>query len=231
MDHNYGYNAVQWCFGDMRNKFAWSKHGGGKLLTDADVNELLDLVVKWQNLTEKVLRDVLLPAIPGLDPNVIPYLHKARGDPLLPTHLAQKAKKAIQDAVTWSNRMLERMRGPEGCTALGVDPFNQRVESGRDGVDILIGHEQVFNIPSNTYKECDNLNRKITGEPILPSVFFQMISGGVWWEARRDPDTGSAIGFGIRMIDLDWIVSEEDGKQQAEQMAQAVKDQIEGVRK
>ena len=219
-----GYTASQWCFGDMRNKPAWVKFGGGKLLMDKDINDLLDLVVKWQKLTQTVLRDVLLYAVPGLDPLAIPHLHKSNAEYGMPMDVIGPA---IEHVRKWSIRMINRI-GPEGCTDIGINPHDRRVSCGISDVNILIGYPQngepVFSIPASLYNQCDALNRELTGEPIIPSVFFMMLNTGVWWECQRDPDTGSAVGFSFRGMDMDLHLSEEEGRMRAEKMKQAAVD-------
>ena len=219
--HTFGYTASQWCFGDMRNKPAWVKFGGGKLLMDKDINDLLDLVGKWQKLTQTVLRDVLLYAVPGLDPLAIPHLHKSNAEYGMPMDVLGPA---IEHVLKWSDRMINRI-GPEGYTDIGVNPHDRRVSCGISDVDILMQNgEPVFSIPANLYNQCDSLNRELTGEPIIPSVFFMMLNTGVWWESKTDPDTGSAVGFSFRGMDMDLHLSEEEGRMRAEKMKQAAVD-------
>ena len=205
-EHNFGYTASRWCSGDMRNKPAWVKFGGGKLLTDADINGLLDLVVKWQKLIQKVLSGVLLNAVPGLNPVAIPHLHTSdKGDcGMVPMDVIGNG---IDHVTKWSRGMLRRI-GPEGCTDIGINPHDRRVSHGRASIGILLGYpergaEHIFSIPADVYNQCDSLNRELTGEPLNPPVFFLMLNSGVWWEARRDPGTGSAMGFSFRGGDMD----------------------------
>ena len=80
MQYNNGYNAAQWCFGDTRDKPIWSKWGGGKILADKDINNLLDIVVKWQQLIRQVL-PALLCAVPGIHPEAMSHLPKPRLEP------------------------------------------------------------------------------------------------------------------------------------------------------
>lgn len=214
--NNTGYTGGQWLFSDMRNKSAWLKWGGGKVLSNKDINDLLDLVVKWQKLLETMLKDCLLDQIPGLENDVIPYLYKSpHANSNLPMQLINES---IHHIISWSDTMTRRI-GPEGCTAIGLDS-EQRVLPTQQGVDILMGlGEHVLNIPSNLYDQCDDLSRKMTGEPFVPASLFLMLNAGIWWEVRRQPN-GDAIGFGFRGMDLDVHLTEEEGKRRAEKMQQ-----------
>lgn len=227
--NNYGYTASQWCFGDMRKKPAWTKWGGGKLLADKEVNDLLDLVIKWQKLIQNVLKGVLLFAVPGLNPDAIPYLHRSFGGPDAPMGLVQDA---IEHITRWSKSMINRI-GSEGCTDIGLDPHTRRISSGRNDVDIFIGYpangEHIFSIPADMYNQCDTLNREMTGEPLVPATFFLMLNTGVWWEAKRDPDTGSAVGFAFRAMDIDMQLCEEDGLRLADAMTQEAMEDLKSM--
>ncbi len=210
MQLNIGYSAGEWCSGhNTRENHAWAKYGGGKLLSDQDINDLLDLVVKWQKLVQVVLKDVLLDAVPGLNPDAIPYLHKSsaeRGDPM---HILGDAIQHVQD---WSDTMVRRV-GPDGCTVL----------PGEEKVDILIGNvhsgRHVFSIPTSLWNQMDSLNREMTGESFLSYVPFMMLNTGIWWESVKNPRTGSALGFTFRGMDLEMRISEEEGIRRAERMS------------
>mmetsp|Transcript_6298 Transcript_6298/g.11083 ORF Transcript_6298/g.11083 Transcript_6298/m.11083 type:complete len:420 (-) Transcript_6298:55-1314(-) len=221
--HDFGYSAKQWCFGNIRKNPAWVKWGGGKLLSDKEVNDLLDLVVRWQKLIVVVLKDVLLNAVPGLNPEAIPYLQQrgpSADDP------ADMINDAIDHIIKWTDPLFQRI-GPEGCTAMGVDPITCRVESGFSVVSILIGTlgnggEHIFTIPANLYNQCDDLNREMTGECFSPATFLLMLNQGIWWEARRV--SGSGIGFCTRLMDVDVVLSEEEGRVRAKEMEQRASD-------
>jgi hypothetical protein len=145
----------------------WSKWGGGKLLNNGDVNTILDLVVQWQNLTQKVLSDVLFHAVPGLNTAAIPYLQNP--GPRAPMELIQEA--IGRHITSWSKDPIDRIVGLEGCTHIGINHCgDRRVKSGIRNVDVLIGNEisgeLVFSIPANLYTQLDELNRKLTVEPL-----------------------------------------------------------------
>ena len=165
----YGYTASEWCFGDMRQKPAWKRYGGGMILADKDISYLLDLVVKWQKLTQKMLTSVLSGAVPGLDPAAIPHLHKPQIGPSAPRGLLQGALTHVR---FWSQRMINRI-GPEGCTDIGLNPLDRHASRA---VDILIGYphdgECVFTIPADMHNECNSLSREMTGEPVVSAAFF-----------------------------------------------------------
>mmetsp|Transcript_24193 Transcript_24193/g.52168 ORF Transcript_24193/g.52168 Transcript_24193/m.52168 type:complete len:415 (-) Transcript_24193:159-1403(-) len=217
---DFGYSAKQWCFGDMRKKPAWIKWGGGKLLSDKEVNDMLDLVVRWQKLMDVVLKDVLLDAVPGLNQEAIPYLQKG-GPSSAADNLGDMVTDAIEHIVKWTDPLFQRI-GPEGCTCIGLDPITGRVESGFSVVSVLIGTpangEHIFTIPAKLYNQCDDLNREMTGEFFSPATFLLMLNSGVWWRARRI--SGSAVGFSLRAMDMDLRMSEEEGKVRAEEMEQ-----------
>ncbi|KAL7551194.1 hypothetical protein ACHAWF_014392 [Thalassiosira exigua] len=228
---NFGYTAGQWCFGfgNMKGKPTWIKLGGGKLLTDEEVNYLLDLVVRWQELLLTALKEVLLSAVPGLNPDAIPYLQRGAkaGDPV------DLISPAIDHIVNWSKGLIDRI-GPEGCTDVGLDPITRHVLSGCSYISIWIGSlhsgELIFTIPAGLYNKCDSLNRKMTGEPFNPATFLMMLNTGVWWECRKGQDSGSAIGFKIRAMDMDMVLSEDEGIRCAEQMGKTAVEQSEVVR-
>lgn len=92
----------------MRNKSAWLKWGGGKVLSNKDINDLLDLVVKWQKLLVTMLKDCLLDQIPGLENDVIPYLYKSpHANSNLPMQLINES---IHHIISWSDTMTRPRR-------------------------------------------------------------------------------------------------------------------------
>jgi hypothetical protein len=186
-----GYTASEWCFGDMRKKPAWNRFGGGKIVGADEINYLLDLVIKWQKLTGKLLQRILLDAVPGLDARAKPHMHKSRieeGPNLPPVKLLVNA---ISYASIWSDRMISRV-GSEGCSEIKTPSI----------VKIYIGYQHILSIPTDMYNECDSVSRAMTGEPLLPCVFLFMLNSGGCWESRQD-DNGNAIGFTFRGMDMD----------------------------
>jgi hypothetical protein len=65
-----GYTATEWCFGQPHENSAWSKWGGGKIITDKQVNDLLDVIIEWQQLVAVMLKRVLLKSVPGIDASI-----------------------------------------------------------------------------------------------------------------------------------------------------------------
>ena len=184
-----GYTASEWCFGDMRKNPAWNRFGGGKIVGGDEINYLLDLVIKWQKLTRKLLQRVLLDAVPGLDAKVKPHLHKSRIEDGPSAPPVKLLINALSHAANWSDIFISRV-GPEGCTAMQTS----------SNVEIFIGCEHVLSIPAILYNECDSVNRAMKGEPLLPAVFLFMLNSGGCWESRQD-NNGNAIGFTFRGMD------------------------------
>jgi hypothetical protein len=196
------YTAADWCFGGrvMQGNIAWSKWGGGKILIDKEVNELLDLVVEWQELVALLLKRVLLKRVPGIDDRTAHWL---AGSPLdAPEEFRKNAGHEIEKIRMWSKKYQDQIE-PLGCTVFGGGGMQS--QKGPP-IRIFIGTEHIFSIPSSLYERCNILNQKLTGEPVPPSIFFNMLSTGVWWEFIRDPETGGAIGFFVRALDIDNII-------------------------
>eukprot|EP00978_Attheya_sp_CCMP212_P003281 scaffold6794_cov46-Attheya_sp.AAC.1 len=202
------YSAEDWCLGGrlMQGNIAWSKWGGGKILTDKEVNELLDLVVEWQEVVSLLLKRVLLKSVPGIDDSTAHWL---AGSPLdAPEEFRKNADHEMQKIAMWSRKYQDQIK-PLGCTVFEV-PVCMQPQEGLP-TRIFIGTEHIFSIPSSLYERCNILNQKLTGEPVPPSIFFNMLTTGVWWEFTCDPETGGAIGFFVRALDIDMKLSEEEG--------------------
>jgi hypothetical protein len=211
-----GYTAAEWCLGQPHENSAWSKWGGGKILTDKEVNDLLDLIIEWQQLVAVMLKRVLLKSVPEVDASTARWLTGSPHD--APEEILEKAQEEIQKIVLWSHRYDSQI-GPLGCTTM------MPLGKGHP-VDILIGRERIFSIPSSLYERCDTLSRKMTGEPVSPATFFKMLNTGIWWEALRDPETGGAVGFSLRELDVGLQLSEEEGIERAKQIRNGMKDQF-----
>ena len=126
---NFGYTANEWCYGDMRKKSAWLKFGGGRIISNKEVGELLDLVIEWQSVVKIMLKRILLNAVPNIDPKAIPFLKKAPRD-VPNAEIMKLCNDASMKIQQWSNAMRRRIAGPEGCTTIGVEPPTWNIEEG-----------------------------------------------------------------------------------------------------
>mmetsp|Transcript_10866 Transcript_10866/g.21139 ORF Transcript_10866/g.21139 Transcript_10866/m.21139 type:complete len:386 (+) Transcript_10866:86-1243(+) len=217
-----GYTANEWCFGDMRGKKAWEKYGGGKMMSDGDLSELMDTISECQCVVKKLLNTVLLDSVPNIDPETIACLKKTPRNIKDPMML-RRCNDAIVLIERWGSSLMRRIQGPEGCTLIGFDYITQRVEPMSSHIDVYIGSDLIFHIPKKLYEKCYALYNALTGEIIEGPPFIMMIRFGVWWEFIRDPDTGGAVGFGFRAMDMDMEKSMAERLERAEMLTKTIR--------
>jgi hypothetical protein len=164
-----------------------------------------------------MLKRVLLKSVPGIDASIAHWLTRSPHD--APEEIMEKAQEEINKIVLWSHENSCRVGPLVGCTAMIP------LERGHP-VEISIGGERIFSIPSSLYERCDTLSRKMTGEPVSPANFFKMLNTGIWWENLREPETGGAVGFYLRLMDVGLQISEEEGTERVEQIRNRMKDQL-----
>mmetsp|Transcript_14319 Transcript_14319/g.31160 ORF Transcript_14319/g.31160 Transcript_14319/m.31160 type:complete len:154 (-) Transcript_14319:115-576(-) len=103
----------------MRKKSAWLKWGAGKLFSDGEVNDLLDLVLTWQELVTMMLTEVLLKAVLDLNQEAIPYMQQSGPSKGYPVDMLSDP---IAHIVNWTDPLFQHI-GPQGITCVGIDPI------------------------------------------------------------------------------------------------------------
>lgn len=219
-------SAKQWCqimgHPTLSESEVHKMFGGGRTVGDKELDVLFDLIKSFQQLTQSLI-PTLLKKVDGVDQSSVKYLQMdAR---TLAQHEVGKAEEVLGVAITWSHAIRSSM-GSLGLTTLDVS-YDGEVGYGVEEVTILQRGRIVFEVPKDQYIETRNMYKKISGQKYLtPAVFVFMANTGIWWEHKRDPVTGGAVGYGLRMAALDVQLSEEEGVRQAKAKSKHVKETL-----
>ena len=221
-----GYTGGEWCLLQKSNhpnsefslfslvaKPIWKVWGGGRYLTDKDVEELFNIIVMWQNLVKKTLNNELLPQFSNhIDEEVLDHMINASPSDV-PVKMFREIEKAVTKLMDWS---MEHLSIPDypGVTIFHGNPSDEEYERMDTLYPVLNSKgEELFKIKSSTLQMAKLLTEKLTGEEGSPAIFLMMIACGVWWQHRTNPRDGSAIGFYVRSCDLDNEEFNNKGKQ------------------
>jgi hypothetical protein len=217
-----GFTAREWCCGPsdssssafLERSTAWKQWGGGRILSNAEVDGLLDVVVGWQKVTRQLLKCGLLSCVPGLNPKAAAWFSS---DPraLSQEELIQ-AQGELQKVHTWSQHMIDQI----------LMPCPVGIRHGADHVEVRVGTVDALRIPVKLYAKCDGLSRKLTGEAVLPAVFFYMLNVGIWVGTLRNPDNGDFVGFTYRSMALDRVATDQETQEQVARLRRRALEEV-----
>ena len=207
-----GYPASEWCLllrarNELERKVplvetpAWKRWGGGRFLTDKDIEDLFKCIREWQMLTRDCLKHELLPRfLKEIDKEVLDCLIDKSPD-LVPKHIQPFVDAARKKIFEWS---FARIQDIKIGLVLQLDrPLRQL--ANRSDVSYPIKNEKgetLFEIRSSTLLAANILSNKLTGEDVSPVVFIYMLNRGIWWQFVTHQDA-HYTGFFVQSYDID----------------------------
>lgn len=216
-----GYSAREWCTpaggegGMPKRNESHARYGGGRTLSNEQVAVFLSAIEELQVLLDEALGQELvgqvlekLDLLPGKvdqppfedpgDGSVILNI-LSLGEGVLASSLPDETKARV---VEWATDMTKRIE-TEGVEVVGKGRgFDGRGTDPSDGLRFTNAttKEHILDVGPSRATHMEVLFRGLTGEPLNPAVFLQMMRHMDWREGKGQ--TKKPCGFTIRVFDM-----------------------------